>query len=1056
MTEPDRGPIGPDEITRIMNEVRGDDEKAIFPPSVQQSPVVTAPWDQPALVVAGAGSGKTETMAHRVLWLLANESTTGIRPDQVLGLTFTRKAAGELDERFRQRLGLLDRAGMLVRDGADETPKVSTYNSFANELFRDYALLIGRDPNAQVLTEASARMLAREVVLASNDPRLADIGSASSVVTRMLKLARAMGDNLVDPAEVRAFAERVPEQLHAITAADASPKAADLKVVVDRADALGHLAPLIELVEAYEHLKLERGVVEFSDQVRLAIQAIEEIPQVREDVRSRFSVVLLDEYQDTSVMQVRLLSALFESHAVMAVGDPNQSIYGWRGAAAGTLERFLDDFDGALGFSLPTSWRNDRRVLTVANRIAAELPGSESVEPLAPRPDAGEGEVSVAFHEQTSDEAAALAAWMAERIEGTDRLPTAAILFRVKSRMRFFANALEDRGIDYVMVGGEGLLFNPAVVDVSSMLKIAARSDEGGALLRVLASSRWRIGTADLQALVDYSRALARREAGEQAESMREQGGYDDIASTVDALDSLLDAREWLPPHRISDVGLERMVALASELRFIRGNRHLAPVELVRLVIRTMGIDIELAANEHRDTGVLDQFIDQVASLQVSMPGLDLEGLVEWISVAEDDDSITTPPPEPQPGVVQLITMHGSKGLEWDLVAVPGQANNKFPKSPRDTNGWLSSGTLPFEFRGDRDSLPVFDLESVALASDFAAELKQFKAENSEQHGAEERRIAYVAVTRARSALWLSGAALLPGGRRPEKPGTFLVESAEALGVDLETIPDSGAVSRDDAVVWPPDPFSTRAERVESAASMVADAGPLDDDGLRSHIEALLSARETEEVETRLPERLNASGFHEWVTDPLKAQQQRQRPMPQKPWPQARLGTLFHSMAESLLATPGLGDEIDFEPDSFGEAELPGIDMDRLEELQATFLRSKYTTGRLRPLHTEIEVHLPLGETTVVCKIDAVFADGDRILVVDWKTGRKPSSSEQVRLRGLQLALYRAAYAEHAGIDPDLVDVELYYVADDEVVRLEQPMTKQQLIEQLEEAEQLL
>lgn len=1052
MTDSDLQLLGPDEITRIMNEVRDDDEKPIFPPSAQQSPVVTAPWDQPALVVAGAGSGKTETMAHRVLWLLANEKATGIRPDQVLGLTFTRKAAGELDERFRKRLGLLDRAGLLSREGADETPKVSTYNSFANELFRDYALLIGRDPNAQVLTEASARMLAREVVTASVDPRLAEIGSVSTVVKQVLGLARAMGDNLVDAAQLRAFAERVPEQLHAISLSDTASKATDMTTLVDRADTLGRLEPLVDLVEAYEQLKLARGVVEFSDQVRLAIQAIEEIPQVREDVRSRFSVVLLDEYQDTSVMQVRLLSALFASHAVMAVGDPNQSIYGWRGAAAGTLERFLDDFDGALGFSLPTSWRNDRRVLTVANRIAAELPGSEGVEPLEPRPDAGEGEVTIGFYEQTSDEAAALATWMAERIRQRDKLPTAAILFRVKKHMRFFANALEDHGIDYVMVGGEGLLFDPAVVDVSSTLKVAARSDEGSALLRLLTSSRWRIGTADLQALVDYSRALAKREAGEQSKSMREQSGHDDIASTADALDSLLDERSWLPSHRISVVGLERMQSLAAELRFIRGNRHLAPVELVRLVIRTMGIDLELGANEHRDTAVLDQFIDQVASLQVSMPGLSLDGLVEWITVAEDDDSITTPPPEPQPGVVQLITMHGSKGLEWDLVAVPGQAHLKFPKNSRDTNGWFSSGALPFEFRGDRDSLPVFDLDSVTTASDFATELKRFKDENRDQHAAEERRIAYVAATRARNSLWLSGASLLPAGKKPSAPGAFLVECAEALGADLEPIPDSGAESRDDTVVWPPDPFSVRRERVEDAAEMVASAGDLDDEQLERHIEALLSARDSREPDAPLPERLNASSFHEWVTDPVHAQQQQQRPMPQKPWPQARLGTLFHSMAESLLAAPGLGDEIDFEPESFGDAELPGLDVDRLEELRQTFLRSKYTTSRLQPLHTEIEVHLPLGATTVVCKIDAVFADGDRILVVDWKTGRKPVGREQVRLRGLQLALYRAAYAEHAGIDPSLVDVELYYVADDEVVRLEHPMTKDELIAQLDEA----
>ena len=397
--------------------------------------------------------------------------------------------------------------------------------------------------------------------------------------------------------------------------------------------------------------------------------------------------------------------------------------------------------------------------------------------------------------------------------------------------------------------------------------------------------------------------------------------------------------------------------------------------------------------------------------------------------------------------------MHGSKGLEWDLVAVPGQAHLKFPKNSRDTNGWFSSGALPFEFRGDRDSLPVFDLDSVTTASDFATELKRFKDENRDQHAAEERRIAYVAATRARNSLWLSGASLLPAGKKPSAPGAFLVECAEALGADLEPIPDSGAESRDDTVgvgLRIRSPFDESALKTLQRWSPAQAILTTSSSSVISKPCCQHATRESRDAP--LPERLNASSFHEWVTDPVHAQQQQQRPMPQKPWPQARLGTLFHSMAESLLAAPGLGDEIDFEPESFGDAELPGLDVDRLEELRQTFLRSKYTTSRLQPLHTEIEVHLPLGATTVVCKIDAVFADGDRILVVDWKTGRKPVGREQVRLRGLQLALYRAAYAEHAGIDPSLVDVELYYVADDEVVRLEHPMTKDELIAQLDEA----
>lgn len=1052
-----QGFIAPDDIVTAMNAVLGDEESALFAPSAQQEPVVTSQFSAPSLVVAGAGSGKTETMAHRVLWLLANAERTGIRPEQVLGLTFTRKAAGELDARFRSRIALMERAGLLERSGPEDSPKVSTYNSFANELFRDYALLIGRDPNAQVLTEASARMLAREVVTASLDSRLAKIGSTSRVTKLMLKLARAMGDNLVSAEDVREHVDGLPERLADFEAQEGSIKASALRLVADRRAVLESLPPLVDLVEHYEQLKLDRGVVEFSDQVRLAIQAIEEVPQVRDDLRERFPIVLLDEYQDTSVMQVRLLSTLFRGHPVMAVGDPNQSIYGWRGAAAGTLERFLDDFDGAHAFSLPTSWRNDKRILDVANRVASSLPGE--VASLQARPGAGEGTVAVSFFADAEDEAAHLATWVEQQFEAAEAPPTAAVLFRARSRIHLIANALADRGLDYVIVGGNTLLRDPAVVDLTAMLKVAARSDEGGALLRVLSSAKWRIGPNDLQALVDYSRALARAEAGGQAMTMREHGGHDDIASTTDALDALLDATGHRISHAISDRGIERMREVAAQLRHIRSNRHLPPVELVRLTMRVIGIEHELMANEHRDTAVLDQFLDEISSLQITVPGAGLDEVVDWILVAEDDDSITVPPPEPQAGVVQLATMHAAKGLEWDLVALPMQRAGTFPGSLKDSFGWFAAGELPYALRGDRDSLPVFDFDWVASAEDFESEMDAFKAAMKEQHEEEERRVAYVAVTRAKRALWMSGAALVPQGVRAAKPGSYLLDAAEELGAELPELPATGAESRSDAVIWPPEPFGTRSERIERAAAMVEHAGPLDDEQLRAHIELLIAGRDrgvTELAESGLPERLNASGLHEWVEDPLSAKRSMTRPLPQKPWPQARLGTLFHSLAESLLAAPGLGDEIDFEPEAFAEGDLPGLDVGQLDTLRETFLASKYTSSSLTPLATEIEIHLPLGSTTVVCKIDAVFADGDRVLVVDWKTGRKPRTQEQVQLRGLQLALYRIAYAEHAGIDPSMVDVELYYVADDDIIRLEHPLTKEELAERLATAERSL
>ncbi len=170
-------------------------------PTEQQRLVIEAELG-PALVVAGAGSGKTETMANRVLWLLANDL---VRPDQVLGLTFTRKAAGELATRIRERIDELVAAG-LVATAYDEfeRPTVATYNSFSNTIFRDNAALIGRESDGAVLGEASAWQLARSIVVASTDERLPGLDRNVEQLTRaVLDLSRALNENLADASEVR-------------------------------------------------------------------------------------------------------------------------------------------------------------------------------------------------------------------------------------------------------------------------------------------------------------------------------------------------------------------------------------------------------------------------------------------------------------------------------------------------------------------------------------------------------------------------------------------------------------------------------------------------------------------------------------------------------------------------------------------------------------------------------------------------------------------------------------------------------------------------------------
>ena len=418
------GDLAPDELARRI----GDE----FSPTDEQSAVIRADLS-PTLVIAGAGSGKTETMANRVIWLLA---TGRVRPEQVLGLTFTRKAAGELAERIQRRIGRLEESGLMpgrTREHEEpgsagatalfDRPTVSTYNAFANSIFHDNAVILGREPESQLLSESSAWLLARRVTVEHGDDRLVRIGKRVDDVTdAVLRISRALAENEADGAEVRRFMQdfRRLGELPYNEKTGAAKQYADVTAALAHVDSLG---VLLDLAARFDAEKRRLGLVEFSDQVALARAACERSPRVVEGYRERYKVILLDEYQDTSVGQTRLLSTLFAGQGVMAVGDPHQSIYGWRGASADNLSRFSADFavDGsrAQTLSLSTSWRNPTVVLDAANRLVEPLTAITrvGVATLAPRPAAPTGVLTASFHEQMAEEADAVADWFAERLD---------------------------------------------------------------------------------------------------------------------------------------------------------------------------------------------------------------------------------------------------------------------------------------------------------------------------------------------------------------------------------------------------------------------------------------------------------------------------------------------------------------------------------------------------------------------------------------------------------------------------------------------------------------
>ncbi|MGB6582252.1 MAG: ATP-dependent helicase, partial [Streptosporangiaceae bacterium] len=428
--------IGPSQLARLLR---------LPEPTPEQAAVISAPLG-PLAVIAGAGSGKSETMAARLVWLVANGM---VRPDRVLGLTFTRKAAAEFADRVRSRLERLRRAGLegtglggtglagpgLVGTGpggADETadpfggdPVIGTYHAYAGRLVSDNALREGLEPSMRLITPALSWQLAAQIVAAYDGPMDEVTWTPQTVTAAVLELAGDLSEHLRGAGDVTAVG------LWLTAEQDALPGRITqiVRKIIATQRAREQLLPL---VSRYATAKAAREVLDHSDQVALAARIASRHPEVGAAERARYQVVLLDEYQDTSHAQLVLLQALFGGgHPVTAVGDPCQSIYGWRGASAGNLRRFTADFPvvarvrpfGASAPSGPapvlqlsTSFRNSAQVLDAAAAIQEELRyEAPDVPRLVSAPDrSGRGMVACALLDTVLDEAE----WVAAQVGG--------------------------------------------------------------------------------------------------------------------------------------------------------------------------------------------------------------------------------------------------------------------------------------------------------------------------------------------------------------------------------------------------------------------------------------------------------------------------------------------------------------------------------------------------------------------------------------------------------------------------------------------------------------
>ena len=1037
--------------------------------SAEQLAAITAPLS-PYVVVAGAGSGKTTVMTARVVWLVA---TGQVRADQVLGLTFTNKAAGELASRVREAVQALTRTAAADLPADSEVdlgePVIATYHAFAGRLLSEHGLRIGVEPQARLLGEAASYQLAHRIVVRTRRDLMPLGKGVGGVVTDLRALDAELAEHCVEPAVLRLWDERFIADVEAQT----KPMADSRKA----ADVSRKRIELAHLVDDYRAERRRLEVVDFSDQMRFGARLAQECPEVGTSLRGQFAVVLLDEYQDTSVAQRRLLTGLFGAgHPVTAVGDPLQAIYGWRGASVANIDQFPEHFAPVGGgrareLTLAENRRSGSNILDSANLVAEALRALHpQVAPLvAADPDHPAGAVRLALLSTYAEEIA----WLADQVVGEIATGTSlgdvALLVRAGADLPPVMAALSDRGVPFEVRGVDGLLAVPEVAEVLAVLDVLHDSTANPAVVRLLAGPRWRVGPRDLALLGRRARQLTGGRAWGQARDLQQQlddsvGGTDpaDVVSLLDALDDPGD----LP---YGDDARRRFAALATEIRALR--RHVGdPLsDLVHRVVATIGLDVELAASPEllllRRAEALAAFVDLVAAFQDAEGESSVVAFLAWLRLAERYDKVPELERTPSGEAVQLMTIHKAKGLEWPVVVLASMTAGVFPSS-RGRSRWPDNAkTLPYPLRGDSAALPRLG----GLAKkDFDA----FVADCRTGDEREERRLAYVALTRAKRLLIASSSWWGPRQKKARGPSAYLDLLREAaLDGAGEVIAWVEAPEDDETnpvlddvveVLWPVVPDqSGLAVRRGAAAAVLAGLGGDISGLMREHVDLavvegvspllgldathletvvgwdddialLLEERRSQRSATRVvsvPSSLSTSDLVRLAADPDGFARSLVRPVPAPPAQAARRGTRFHAWVEAHFGVRPL-----LEPDDLPGA-ADGLDDDTdeaLDSMRAAFLASPWAARE--PVAIEVPFALVLGGRVVPGRIDAVFAETDsegvtRYEVVDWKTSRAQSADP------LQLAVYRVAYAEVVAVPVDQVDAAFVYVRDGSVVR---------------------
>ena len=970
-------------------------------PTPEQRAILDHPLDMPLRVAAGAGTGKTTTIAMRLALAVAGGE---VSPEEALGLTFTNKAAEELADKLHRMLPEQTAEGRHV--------EVSTYHGFAWSILSEFGAYAGVERESRIIGPGFVRQLVLETLLTATDLDHVDLTALGHRTSDVAALASGMTSSLVTPDTLEAAAPPEPDEVWA------------------------KRLELLRLVRSYRLRKRELGVVDYSDLITTALEIVTRHPTVTSRIRNRYRIVLLDEYQDTDAGQRTLLQAVFGSgFPVTAVGDVDQTIYEWRGASPANFEAFPHHFpdeagDEATTLPLSLNRRSGTRILDLANAIRTEIHGEPPADPLRATPDATPGSLRLAYHNDARAEALGIAEEIV-RLHDEEDVPwsSIAVLFRTNGRIPVVRAALEQLDVPHEVASLGGLLSVPDVADLHAWLTVLADPEASASLARLLLGARYRLGIGDLAPLARWA-----KERGRLADEVELAWP---LLEAIDRLDEVED---------VGDVAATRLRAFRAEYGMLLASaQSLSLVELCRRILDTTDTWTEIDGRQ--PAAALSARLNLFRFLDLAEEWSPLEGrpslgaFLGYLDTLEDEassDELDTASAG-SADAVSLLTVHRAKGLEWDTVFLPGLTKPGFPTQSRGfDNPFRAATSGPYELRADAAYLPA-----LSGTGDDRDVLRQ-------RHQVQELRTAYVAVTRARNRLYLSGSH--HWGQKTAQPPSIIFELGRGVdGAVLDVFEEPAEAPASMVLVTAdpaPDPVfprgwleamrdiagadvaTTRSAAVGSLREQTGVTGPAYDAAMEQFRFELAGLPDP-------PEAGDEHGLTTVSVTGLVTMAQCARRffwseidrLPRRPSHASRRGTEVHRRIElhhrGQIPLDDLDDvAYDVTPiDGDGDAAAVAV-----SDAMATFHASEYAARTPLFIETPIDLALPSGRARG--RIDAVYATEDGWEIVDFKSGRRHEDPA----RDVQLDAYAVAADDGAlGPAPERLDLSFVFLGGDQL-----------------------